>query len=413
MKHSDQRILTSHVGSLIRPPELQAHLRAQLEGKGYDPKAHAACLKRSVAAIVREQAKTGIDVVSDGEYGKALSWSNYVLQRLSGFERRRLAAQAADPFARGADRKRFAAFYSEMDAADVRAAGGGGVKSESVCVGPIRYTGQAALQRDIANFKAALAKVKVSEAFMPVAAPASVIPDRRNEYYKTDEELVYAIADAMHEEYKAIVDAGFLVQVDDARAAVTYDRMVPQKTFAQYRKWLALHQEALNHALRGIPEDRVRYHVCWGSWPGPHTSDVPMRDIADLILKVRAGAYALEMANPRHEHEWQAWKDIKLPAGRVLLPGVISHATNIVEHPELVAERITRLARLVGRENVIASTDCGFAQGPFHRRVHPSIQWAKLEALVAGARIASKALWRRPSTGRAATASGKRAAARV
>jgi len=193
------------------------------------------------------------------------------------------------------------------------------------------------------------------------------------------------------------VDAGFLVQVDDARAAVTYDRMVPPKTFAQYRKWLSLHQEALNHALRGIPEDRIRYHVCWGSWPGPHTSDVPMRDIADLILKVRAGAYALEMANPRHEHEWQDWKDIKLPAGRVLLPGVISHATNIVEHPELVAERITRLARLVGRENVIASTDCGFAQGPFHRRVHPSVQWAKLEALVGGARLASQALWRRPA----------------
>jgi 5-methyltetrahydropteroyltriglutamate--homocysteine methyltransferase len=190
-----------------------------------------------------------------------------------------------------------------------------------------------------------------------------------------------------------IVDAGFILQLDDARTAVTYDRMVPPGKFEDYRKWVAMHVDLLNHALDGIPEDRVRYHICWGSWPGPHTTDVPLRDIVDLILKVKVGAYVIEGANPRHEHEWKVWQDAKLPAGRLLVPGVISHATNIVEHPELVAERIVRLARLIGRENVIAGTDCGFAQGPFYRRVHPSIMWAKLEALAAGAKLASKELW--------------------
>ncbi len=214
--------------------------------------------------------------------------------------------------------------------------------------------------------------MKVEEAFLPVAAPASVIPDRKNEYYKTDQELVDAIAAAMRVEYRTIVDAGFLLQVDDARAAVTFDRMVPPASFADYYAWVARYVEALNHALDGIPEDRVRYHVCWGSWPGPHTTDVPLKDIVDLVLKVRAGAYVIEGANPRHEHEWRVWESVKLPPGKVLIPGVVSHATNIVEHPELVAERIVRLARLVGRENVIASTDCGFAQGPFLRRVHPT-----------------------------------------
>ncbi len=410
MKHSTRRILTSHVGSLIRPQALQAQLRAKAAGTGYDAQAHAECLRESVAEVVREQAKVGIDVVSDGEYGKSISWSQYALERLSGFERRRLPPDAADPFARGADRARFPEFYAELDEIDARPAGGAGgrMKFDSVCVAPIKYTGHAALARDIDNFKAALGNVRVEEAFMPVAAPASVIPDRRNEYYKSDEELVVAIAEAMREEYRMIVDAGFLLQIDDARAAVSFDRMVPPKTLAGYRKWLGLHQDLLNHALEGIPEDRVRYHVCWGSWPGPHVSDVPIRDIADLILRVRAGAYALEMANPRHEHEWRLWENVKLPKGRLILPGVISHATNIVEHPELVAERIVRLAKLVGRENVIASTDCGFAQGPFHRRVHPSIQCAKLEALVAGARLATKALWR-PSS---ATATAKRKSAR-
>jgi 5-methyltetrahydropteroyltriglutamate--homocysteine methyltransferase len=387
MKRSTSRILTTHVGSLIRPDALQDFLRAKQGGKPFDAAAYEACLASSVAEVVRQQADTGIDVVSDGEFGKSISWSQYVLERLSGFERRPIKT-GANPFARGADRTRFAEFYAELDARETPA-----TISESICVGPIAYTGQAALALDIDNFKAALKGAQVAEGFLPVAAPASVIPDRKNEHYKNDEECLRAIAEAMRTEYRMIVDAGFILQLDDARTAVTFDRMVPPGTFADYRKWVAMHVELLNHALDGIPEDRVRYHVCWGSWPGPHTTDVPLKDIVDLILQVRVGAYVIEGANPRHEHEWKVWSDVKLPPGRMLVPGVISHATNIVEHPELVAERIIRIAKLVGRENVIAGTDCGFAQGPFYRRVHPSIMWAKLEALAQGARLASKALW--------------------
>jgi len=387
MQRSTDRILTTHVGSLIRPAELQDFLRARQKGAGFDEAAYDRCLVESVATVVRQQADAGIDVVSDGEFGKAISWSQYVLERLSGFERRPFKP-GVNTFQSGADRKKFAEFYAELDARE-----GVATTLDSVCVGPISYTGQAQLQRDIDNFKAALKGAKVTEAFMPVAAPASVIPDRKNEYYKTEEELLEAIANAMRAEYRMIVDAGFLVQLDDARNAVTYDRMVPPGTFADYRHWLERQVEVINHAIEGLPQDRIRYHVCWGSWPGPHTTDVPLKDIVDLILKIKVGAYVIEGANPRHEHEWKVWQDAKLPEGRVLIPGVISHATNVVEHPELVAERVVRLAKLVGRENVIAGTDCGFAQGPFHRRVHPSIMWAKLEALAAGARLASKELW--------------------
>jgi len=388
MKRSSDRILTTHVGSLIRPQALQEFLRARQSGKPYDVKAYQKCLSESVADVVREQAGAGIDVVSDGEFGKSISWAQYALERLSGFERRPLRQEMANPFKRGADRTRFAEFYAELDAKEAVA-----TTTEAICVGPIKYTGQAELQRDIDNFKAALKNVKVEEAFLPVAAPASVIPDRKNEYYRSDEELQTAIAEAMRTEYKMIVDAGFLLQLDDARSAVTYDRMVPPASFADYRKWLSRQVDILNHAIEGLPADRIRYHVCWGSWPGPHTSDVPLREIVDLILQVKVGAYVIEGANPRHEHEWQIWKNAKLGAGQVLIPGVISHATNVVEHPELVAERIARLARVLGRENVIAGTDCGFAQGPFYRRVHPSVMWAKLEALSEGARLASRELW--------------------
>jgi len=226
-----------------------------------------------------------------------------------------------------------------------------------------------------------------------VAAPSSVIPDRKNEHYASDDACLEALAEAMRTEYRAIVDAGLLLQLDDARAAVTFDRMVPPATLEDYRRWLGRQVEILNHALDGIPEDRVRYHVCWGSWPGPHTSDVPLEAIVDLVLQVKAGAYLIEAANPRHEHEWRVWQDVRLPDGKLLVPGVISHATNVVEHPELVAERLTRFAGVVGRERVIGGTDCGFAQGPFYRRVHPSIMWAKLESLAEGARIASSRLW--------------------
>jgi 5-methyltetrahydropteroyltriglutamate--homocysteine methyltransferase len=388
MKRSANRILTTHVGSLIRPQPLQEFLRAKQGGKPYDENVYQQCLTRSVADVVREQADAGIDVVSDGEFGKSISWAQYALERLSGFERRPIKQKAANPFKRGADRTKFAEFYAELDAKEAVS-----TTTEAICVGPIKYTGQAELQRDIDNLKAALKSVKVEEAFLPVAAPASVIPDRKNEYYKSDEDLQAAIAEAMRTEYKMIVDSGFLLQLDDARSAVTFDRMVPPASFADYRQWLSTQVDILNHAIEGLPADRIRYHVCWGSWPGPHTSDVPLKDIVDLILKVKVGAYVIEGANPRHEHEWQVWKDAKLGSGQVLIPGVISHATNVVEHPELVAERIVRLARILGRENIIAGTDCGFAQGPFYRRVHPSVMWAKLQALSEGAQLASKELW--------------------
>src|SRR5512145_207712 len=391
MRKSAERILSTHVGSLIRPEPLLPLIRAKQSGQPYDEQVYRERLALSVKEVVQRQADAGIDVPSDGEFGKSISWSQYALERLSGFERR--PVRGLGTIAQGEDRKRFAAFYAELDAASGPPATALTVVGEAVCVGPIRYTGHAEVQRDIANFKAALEAAGVEEGFLPVAAPASVIFDRKNEYYKNDEELMEAIADAMREEYSAIVDAGLLVQLDDARAAVTYDRMVPPASFADYRRWLERQVEAINRATEGIPAERIRYHVCWGSWPGPHTTDVPLKDIVDLVLRVRAGAYLIEAANPRHEHEWRVWEKARLPDGAVLVPGVISHATNVVEHPELVGERIVRFARLVGRENVIAGTDCGFAQGPFHRRVHPSIMWAKLKALAEGARLATRELW--------------------
>ena len=388
MKQSTDRILTTHVGSLIRPQALQDILRAKQGGQSYDHAAYENCLKQSVVDVVRRQAEIGVDVVSDGEFGKAISWNQYVVERLSGFELRAIPP-GFRPGTPGADRTRFKEFYAELDVREPMA------NAKMVaCVGPVKYIGQEILRRDIDNFKAALKGVKVVEAFMPVVAPSSVLPDRKDEYYKGEEEWLSAVTAAMRTEYRTIVDAGFILQIDDARAATAFDRMVPPGTFEEYRRWLAKFVESLNHALEGIPEDRVRYHVCWGSWPGPHVSDVALKDIVDLILKVRAGAYVIESANPRHEHEWQVWKNVRLPEGKVLIPGVISHATNVVEHPELIAERITRFADLLGRENVIAGTDCGFAQGTFYRRVHPTVMWAKFEALVEGARLASKQLWK-------------------
>jgi len=387
MKRSSDRILTTHAGSLIRPAQLRTFLDAKRKGEAIDETAYEECLKTSVAEIVIEQEKVGLDVISDGEFGKAISWSQYMLERISGFERRPVTLEQ-NPFNRGADRARFREFYAELDAENASPIG-----MESVCIGPVAYTGQAALQRDIDNFKAALADVHVTEGFLPVAAPSSVIPDRKNEYYKTDEDLLQAIAQAMATEYRQIVDQGLLVQLDDARAAVTYDRTVPPRSMADFLGWLEHQVDTINTSLDGIPEDRVRYHVCWGSWPGPHTSDVPLKDIVDIVLRVKAGAYVIEGANPRHEQEWKVWQSVKLPPGRMIIPGVVSHATNVVEHPELVADRIIRYANVVGRENVIAGTDCGFAQTPLLRRVHPSVMWAKLEALTEGARLASQELW--------------------
>ena len=304
-----------------------------------------------------------------------------------------LVGRAAWGFARGADRARFPEFYAELEGRGEGKEWSNVTRFDAVCVGPISYNGLFELQRDIDNLRAATQAAGIDEAFLPVAAPSSAIPDRKNEYYGTDEDLVVALAEALRTEYRAIVDAGFLLQVDDARAAVTYDRMVPPAGFDEYYSWLARHVEILNHALEGLPQDRIRYHVCWGSWPGPHTTDVPLRKIVDLILRVNAGAYLIEAANPRHEHEWKDWQTVKLPEGTMLIPGVITQSSVTVEHPELVAQRIERFAGVVGRENVIAGSDCGFATFAGSKEIHPSIVWAKFQALSEGARIATKELW--------------------
>ena len=391
MPESPNRIQTTHVGSLTRPSALLDFIRPKQSGQPYDVAAYERVLHSSVTDVVHRQISAGLDIVSDGEFGKAISWSQYALERLSGFERRPVPP-GGHTFHRGADRARFAEFYKELDAGDGPPTAVGASAGIAVCAGPISYVGLADVQRDIANLKAALGGSD-ARGFLPVASPASVIPDRLNEYYASEEDLLAAIAEAMRVEYKAIVDAGLYLQLDDARLAVTYDRMVPPATFDEYRRWVGRQVDVINHALEGIPEDRIRYHVCWGSWPGPHTSDVPLKAIVDLVLQVRAGTYLIEAANPRHEHEWRIWESVPLPEGKRLAPGVISHATNVVEHPELVQQRLVRMARLVGRDRVIGSADCGFAQGPFHRRVHPSIMWAKLEALVEGAALASRELW--------------------
>jgi 5-methyltetrahydropteroyltriglutamate--homocysteine methyltransferase len=393
MRRSTRQILTTHAGSLVRPAPLIEVARRRHAGEPVDPHAYADTLAAAVTDVVGEQKRAGVDIPSDGEFGKSTSWSLYALTRLSGFELREVSG--ANPFARGADRERFKEFYAELESRGDGKDWSNVTRRDAVCTAPIAYTadGLKELSRDIANLKAAMQAHGVDEAFLPVAAPSSAIPDRKNEFYNSDEELVVALAEALRTEYRAIVDAGLLLQVDDARAAVTYDRMVPPATFEDYHRWLARHVEVLNHALHGIPADRVRYHVCWGSWPGPHTTDVPLRQIVGEILKVNAGAYLIEAANPRHEHEWQVWTDVTLPADKILVPGVISHATNVVEHPELIAERLMRFASVVGRENVIAGTDCGFAQEELNRRVHPSVMWAKLEAMAEGAALATRRLW--------------------
>jgi 5-methyltetrahydropteroyltriglutamate--homocysteine methyltransferase len=313
------------------------------------------------------------------------------------------------------DRQHFPGAYAELDALDERAARastslgadgdqgrpgaadpeeGAGGASEWVCTGPMTYD-KTALDRDIANFKAALdaAGKAYSEAFLPVVAPASAYW-LKNEYYPSDEEFVYALADALHEEYKGITDAGLLLQVDDAVLMHEADTMLSKgQSWEDYRRWAQLRVDALNHALRGLPEEQIRYHICFGSWHGPHAYDPPLRDSVDLVLQVRAKYYLMEQANPRHEHEWAIWEDVTLPADKVLVPGVVTHHTNVVEHPELVAQRLVRLANVVGRDRVMGGTDCGFAQGAFVHRVHEEIQWAKLASLVEGARIASRELW--------------------
>lgn len=380
------RILTTHVGSLIRPPELVGILKAKLGDQPYDEAAYAACLARSVRDVVQRQVEAGLDIVNDGEFGKS-HWVRYVAERLAGVEARLVAGRTPAVFA-GRDRERFPEFYAEYDKTLNYARA-----YDFVVTGPIAYKGRAFVERDIANLKAALAGKKVAGAFLPVVAPASLLPELKDEHYGDTEKLAFAVADALREEYRAIVDAGFIAQIDDAWLPAMYDRMVPPGTPADYRRWAEMCVAALNRSLEGLPEASTRYHICWGSWNGPHTADLPLAEIADLLVQVRVGGYSVEAANPRHAHEWKVWKSVKLPPDRKLLPGVISHATNIVEHPELVAERLVRFAEIVGRENVIGSTDCGFAQGALYQRVHPSIMWAKLEALVEGARLATRDLW--------------------
>lgn len=383
------RIRTTHVGSLVRTPELVEVMRAREHGEPVDPDRHAAVLSAAVADVVHQQAEIGLDVVSDGEYGKSDSWSRYIRERLGGFT----VTAAAEPTGgrsnvpAGTDKHLFGEFYAEYEAGQGFVGGGG----EWRATGPVHYTGADAVGRDIANLTAALAATGHDvEGFLPVVAPASAVPRPTHDHYSSDEELLFAVADALNQEYRAIVDAGLIVQIDDAHLAIGFDTM--RGDLAAYRPWAELRTEALVRALDGIPPERARYHVCWGSWNAPHVGDVPLRDIVDLILRVPVRTYSLEQANPRHEHEWRVWEEVTLPDDKVLMPGMVSHATNVVEHPELVAERIVRLARLVGPERVVASSDCGFAQGPLVRRVHPSVQWAKLDALVQGARLAEKRL---------------------
>jgi 5-methyltetrahydropteroyltriglutamate--homocysteine methyltransferase len=409
MNRSKDRILVTHVGSLVRPGRLRELIKARLARRPVDEATYQACLKESVADVVREQAAVGIDSVSDGEFGK-VGWSIYVAERLGGLSPRTLGPEERDPLNPMMDTregKRFADFLTAYDPVraydwDPASAQGGKLSAPPPappviweCTGPVTYTGQAAINRDIANLKAAVAATPVAEAFLPVAAPMSARGRRANRYYKSEDAYAEAVADAMREEYRAIVDAGFILQLDDAFLATEYDRLLAEMTPAEVHKHAESRVELMNYALRDIPEEKVRYHVCWGSWNAPHTSDVPLADMADLILKVRAQAYLIEAANPRHEHEWMVWEDVKLPDGKILVPGLVSHATNVVEHPELVAWRIANFANLVGRENVIAGTDCGFAQNWNIVRVHPSIQWAKLEALAEGARLATDRLWGR------------------
>ena len=386
MARSTDRILTTHVGSLVRPPELVEYITAIEKGLAVDMKAFDALLQKKVDEVVKRQQQAGIDIVSDGEFGKFRSWSFYVHDRLEGIEER----DAEAPRGAGRDQKKFPEFYAEYFPTQKLPKRG-----TIVCVAPLRYKGQAAVQKDIAIFKAALKGAKVAGGFLPVVAPASAVPFSKNEYYKNDEEFLFALGDALHEEYAAIVNAGLDVQIDDAFLPYMYDVAFGGEDLAGFRKWAEVRIEAVNRALKGIPEEKVRYHICWGSFNTPHTSDIALKDIVDLVLKVKAGAYCIEMGNPRHEHEWRVWETVKLPAGRILVPGVISHSTNVVEHPELVAERLVRLAKLVGRENIMGGTDCGFAQSPHVKRVHESIMWAKLEALAEGARIASRELWGR------------------
>jgi 5-methyltetrahydropteroyltriglutamate--homocysteine methyltransferase len=387
MKLSKDRILTTHVGSLPRPDDLFELMLDRMDGKPLDEAAYAARVRKAVKDTVREQVAAGLDVVNDGEMGKP-SFITYAAQRLAGLEKRE--GNRPSPFANTRETRDFPDYYQSAVAEQVSARRR---RALMVCAGPIKYKGQAALKVELDNFKAALEGSDATEAFVPAIAPSNIETTTPNEHYKSAEEYVFAIADAMREEYKAIVDAGFLLQIDDP-FLVTYYIMRPELSVAECRKWAEVRVEALNAALKGIPSDRVRFHTCYSINMGPRVHDMQLKDIVDIILKVNAGAYTFEAANPRHEHEWEEWRRAKIADDKVLIPGVITQSTVLVEHPELVAQRLVRFADVVGRERVIAGADCGFASFAGSNEVHPSIVWAKFKSLLDGSRIASKQLWK-------------------
>jgi 5-methyltetrahydropteroyltriglutamate--homocysteine methyltransferase len=388
------RILTTHAGSLPRSDGLRELVFARAEGRPYDASVLASRLTSEVAEIVRRQAACGVDSVNDGELGKT-NFNNYVRERLAGFETRPyVPGKSPKPLSiAGRDLTKFPEYFAAGGRGFGAFAGSGPSRPQVYCVAPLKYVGQAALKADLENFRAALHGVKAAEPFMSANTPGTIEHWLRNEHYPDEEAFVYAIAEAMREEYKAIVDAGFLLQIDDPDLPDGW-QMYPEMSVAQYRKYATMRVDALNHALRGIQREKIRLHVCWGSFHGPHQHDIPLARIIDIIFRVRASAYSIEASNPCHQHEWRVFEDVKLPEGAVLIPGVVGHYSDFIEHPELVAERLVRYANLVGRENVMGGTDCGL--GP--RVGHAKIAWAKLEALAAGARIATKRLWprRRP-----------------
>jgi len=380
--HSTDRILTTHAGSLPRPNDVVEMVRARARGDRRDDAADAARLREAVAEVVRKQADIGIDIVDDGEFGKP-SFVTYVRERLGGLSE--VGPARSNPWGGSRDALAFPDFYRKQGTSMGR-------QPLTGATAPITYTGAAALKTDLSNLKAAMQGLDIAGAFVPSISPANIENWNENHYYKTAEEYLTAICDAMHEEYKAIVDAGFYLQIDDPRL-VTYYMLQPNASVADCRKWAAQRVEALNYALRDIPPEKVRYHTCYSINMGPRLHDMQAKDIADVILKIRAGAFSFEASNPRHEHEWAVWCEAKKPADTVLIPGVVTHCSVLVEHPELVAERLVKYANAVGRENVVAGSDCGFATFAGSDEIDPAIAWAKLAALVEGAEIASRRLW--------------------
>lgn len=380
--HSTDRILTTHAGSLPRPNDVVEMVRARARGDRRDDAADAARLREAVAEVVRKQADIGLDIVDDGEFGKP-SFVTYVRERLGGLSE--VGPARSNPWGGSRDALAFPDFYRKQGTSMGR-------QPLTGATAPITYTGAAALKTDLENLKAAMQGLDIGGAFVPSISPANIENWNENHYYKTAEEYLTAICDAMHEEYKAIVDAGFYLQIDDPRL-VTYYMLQPNASVADCRKWAAQRVEALNYALRDIPPEKVRYHTCYSINMGPRLHDMQAKDIADVILKIHAGAFSFEASNPRHEHEWAVWCEAKKPADTVLIPGVVTHCSVLVEHPELVAERLVKYANAVGRENVVAGTDCGFATFAGSDEIDPAIAWAKLAALVEGAEIASQRLW--------------------